>query len=114
MPHIRQSRPDSGLDCQVQVLGPFQVVSSWLGSGTAIELVLLSLRQPISLYIGFQVPLPSEVRVRVKLTFIEETRQKSKIGAVPGRNNVSFVVRNTFSTKRCPLLLKLTGVPLLL
>ena len=31
--HIRQTRPDSGLDFQVEVLEHFQVVPSWLGNG---------------------------------------------------------------------------------
>ena len=33
MAHIRQSRPDSGLGFQVDVLEPFHVVPSSLGSG---------------------------------------------------------------------------------
>ena len=34
MAHIRQSRPDSGLGFQVEVLKTFKIVSSSLGSGT--------------------------------------------------------------------------------
>ena len=34
MPHVRQSRPDSGLGVQAKVLEPFSVVPSLLGSGT--------------------------------------------------------------------------------
>ena len=34
MAQIRQSRPDSGLDFQVEVLKTFCVVPSWPGSGT--------------------------------------------------------------------------------
>jgi hypothetical protein len=37
MEHIRQSRPDSGRDFQVKVLEIFQVVSSLLKSGAALN-----------------------------------------------------------------------------
>ena len=34
MAHIRQSRQDYGLGCQVEVLKTFESVTSWLGSGS--------------------------------------------------------------------------------
>ena len=36
MAHIRQSRPDSGLDFQGKFLETLQDVASWLGIGTSV------------------------------------------------------------------------------
>ena len=64
MAHIRQPRPNSGLDFQVRALEPFRVVASSLGRGPSEVLLQLLLKLSLQGYLAHKkTPPPQDPKV---------------------------------------------------